>query len=108
MRNIHTSVLEAIGETPMIQLERFGARVEPTLLAKLEFTNPGGSMKDRAALGMVEWAEREYALQPQDEIIVSTSGNLGLGMAMVCAVSIATTADGFSICAPYSARTVVV
>jgi len=42
MRNIHTSVLEAIGETPMIQLERFGARVEPTLLAKLEFTNPGG------------------------------------------------------------------
>jgi cysteine synthase len=86
MRNIHTSVLEAIGETPMIQLERFGARVEPTLLAKLEFTNPGGSMKDRAALGMVEWAEREHALQPQDEIIVSTSGNLGLGMAMVCAV----------------------
>ena len=86
MKNVQPSVLGAIGETPMIRLERFGATVEPTLLAKLEFTNPGGSMKDRVALGMVEWAERELALQPKGEIIACTSGNLGLGMAMVCAV----------------------
>lgn len=86
MTAIKASVLEAIGHTPIVQLDRFGAGLPPTLLAKLEFTNPGGSMKDRAALGMIEAAEREHGLQPNDEIIISTSGNLGLGMAMICAV----------------------
>ena len=60
MPGSHASVLEAIGNTPIVELNRYGAEAEPLLLAKLEFTNPGGSMKDRAALGMIEWAEREY------------------------------------------------
>ena len=86
MAGFNSSVLEAIGNTPIVELNRYGAGVEPLLLAKLEFTNPGGSMKDRAALGMIEWAEREHDLQPGAEIIISTSGNLGIGMAMICVV----------------------
>ncbi|MDG2459978.1 MAG: cysteine synthase family protein [Luminiphilus sp.] len=86
MAGFNASVLEAIGNTPIVELNRFGAGVGPSLLAKHEFTNPGGSMKDRAALGMIEWAEREYDLSAGSEIIISTSGNLGIGMAMICAV----------------------
>jgi cysteine synthase len=62
MAGFNASVLEAIGNTPIVELNRYGAEVKPLLLAKLEFTNPGGSMKDRAALGMIEWAEREHQL----------------------------------------------
>ena len=86
MAGFNASVLEAIGNTPIVELNRYGAEVAPLLLAKLEFTNPGGSMKDRAALGMIEWAEQEHGLSPGAEIIISTSGNLGIGMAMTCAV----------------------
>ena len=86
MAGFNASVLEAIGNTPIVELNRYGAEVSPLLLAKLEFTNPGGSMKDRAALGMIEWAEQEQGLAPGAEIIISTSGNLGIGMAMTCAV----------------------
>ena len=80
------TVLDAIGETPMVSLRAFGSEVTPQLFAKLECTNPGGSMKDRAARGMIEWAEREHQLQPGARIVVCTSGNMGVGMAMVCAV----------------------
>jgi cysteine synthase len=78
--------LRQLATHPIVELNRYGAEVSPLLLAKLEFTNPGGSMKDRAALGMIEWAEREHQLSPGAEIIISTSGNLGIGMAMTCAV----------------------
>ena len=57
MAGFNVSVLEAIGNTPIVELNRYGAEVIPLSLVKLEFTNPGGSMKDRAALGMIEWAE---------------------------------------------------
>jgi cysteine synthase len=80
------SVLDAIGNSPMVALERFGNSIAPSLFAKLEASNPGGSMKDRAALGMLEWAEREYELGPGAEIVICTSGNMGVGMAVVCAV----------------------
>jgi len=70
----------------MVALERFGNGIAPSLFAKLEASNPGGSMKDRAALGMLEWAEREYDLKPGAEIVICTSGNMGVGMAVVCAV----------------------
>jgi len=80
------SVLDAIGNSPMVALERFGNGIAPSLFAKLEASNPGGSMKDRAALGMLEWAEREYDLRPGAEIVICTSGNMGVGMAVVCAV----------------------
>jgi 2,3-diaminopropionate biosynthesis protein SbnA len=80
------SVLDTIGNTPLIHLKRFGAGLGPNLLAKFEALNPGGSVKDRAALKMIEAAEREKSLGPASEIIVSTSGNMGIGMAMICAV----------------------
>jgi cysteine synthase len=80
------TVLDAIGNSPMVALERFGGGIASSLFAKLEASNPGGSMKDRAALGMLEWAEREYDLRPGAEIVVCTSGNMGVGMAVVCAV----------------------
>jgi 2,3-diaminopropionate biosynthesis protein SbnA len=80
------SVLEAIGDTPLIRLQRFGAGSGPNLFAKFEALNPGGSIKDRAALSMIEAAEREKGLGPGSEIIVCTSGNMGIGVAMICAV----------------------
>ena len=80
------SVLDAIGNSPMVALERFGNGIAPSLFAKLEASNPGGSMKDRAALGMLEWAEREYDLRPGAEIVICTSGNMGVGMAVVCEI----------------------
>ena len=70
----------------MVSLRAFGRGVVPALFGKLECTNPGGSMKDRAARGMIDWAEREHNLQRGARIIVCTSGNMGVGMAMVCAV----------------------
>src|SRR3972149_7896176 len=68
------SVLGTIGDTPLIRLERFGTGFRPTLYAKFEALNPGGSSKDRAALKMIEAAERENGLRRGSEIIVSTSG----------------------------------
>ncbi len=70
----------------MIRLSRFGESVAPNLHAKIESMNPAGSMKDRSALGMIEAAERQHDLKPGAKIIVATSGNMGVGMAMICAV----------------------
>lgn len=86
MSGTSSSVLEAIGRTPMIRLDRFGRDVAPGLHAKIESMNPAGSMKDRSALSMVEAAEKEHGLKPGAKIVVATSGNMGVGMAMVCAV----------------------
>ena len=69
-----------------MSLQAFGQGTTPKLFGKLECTNPGGSMKDRAARGMIEWAEREHNLSSGARIVVCTSGNMGVGMAMVCAV----------------------
>ena len=82
----YDNILDTIGNTPLVSLQAFGHDVAPRLYGKLESTNPGGSMKDRAALGMIEWAEREHGLTAGSRIIVCTSGNMGVGMAMVCAV----------------------
>jgi len=86
MRGIADSVLDLIGDTPLVRLRRAvppgGARV----LAKLESLNPAGSVKDRIALAMVEEAEREGRLQPGATIVEPTSGNTGVGLAMVAAV----------------------
>ena len=86
MPKLCTSVLDAIGATPVIALSGFADPGGPNLFGKLECTNPGGSMKDRAALGMIEWAEQHHGLKPGAQVIVATSGNMGVGMAMVCAV----------------------
>jgi cystathionine beta-synthase len=77
--------LELIGHTPMVRLARVGADLTCPVIAKLETTNPGGSSKDRPALTMVEAAEREGLLGPGSTIIEPTSGNTGVGLAIVAA-----------------------
>ena len=84
MPNIHDSILETIGNTPVVRL----ANLAPDgveLFAKLEAFNPLGSVKDRLALGVIEAAERDGRLKPGQTVIEATSGNTGIGLAMVCA-----------------------
>ncbi len=80
------TVLELIGETPLVQLRRLVPPGAAAVLGKLESCNPGGSVKDRIALAMIEEAEREGRLKPGDTIVEPTSGNTGIGLAMVAAV----------------------
>lgn len=89
MRDIKKSVLELVGNTPMLQIDRYGKAVGATdanLWAKLEYLNPAGSVKDRAALNMIEDAESKGLLKPGATIIEPTSGNTGIGLAMVAAI----------------------
>ena len=82
----HDDVLGAIGDTPMVRLNRMAANVQAQVYVKIEFTNPGGSVKDRIAVAMVEQAEKDGELKPGGTIIEPTSGNTGVGLAMVAAV----------------------
>ncbi len=77
------SVVDAIGQTPLIRLNRLSDQCGSEILGKAEFMNPGGSVKDRAALGMIVAAERSGALQPGATIVEGTAGNTGIGLAMV-------------------------
>src|SRR5438477_4344245 len=83
---IHTSVLELIGGTPLVRLNRLPKPGGATVVAKIESRNPGGSVKDRIALAMIEDAERTGALKPGGTIVEPTSGNTGIGLAMAAAV----------------------
>ncbi len=91
------SLLESIGNTPLVKID-FGT--PPTVLAKLEYLNPGGSIKDRSALFMIEQAERDGVLKPGGTIIDASSGNHGIALAMIGAIKgykvIITTTDKFS------------
>jgi len=80
------SVLDLVGGTPLVRLNRIPRSGGATVLAKLESLNPGGSVKDRIALAMVEHAERRGVLKPGATLVEPTSGNTGIGLAMVCAV----------------------
>ncbi len=80
------NILETIGHTPLVQLQRVTRGCPCPVLAKLEFFNPGGSVKDRIGLAMVEAAEREGKLKPGGIIVECTSGNTGVGLAMVAAI----------------------
>lgn len=80
------NVLEAIGETPLIRVHRIVKGLLTPIYAKIEFVNPGGSVKDRIAQAMVEDAEADGRLKPGGTIIEATSGNTGVGLAMVAAV----------------------
>ena len=84
---IRESVLELIGETPLVRLSRLEPGLRTPLVAKVEFLNPGGSIKDRAAVAMIEAAERDGALAPGGTLVEPTSGNTGLGLAMAAALS---------------------
>lgn len=88
MADIKQNALELIGNTPLIKLSGYvqGKDTKATILAKLEYLNPAGSVKDRAALSMIEDAEKAGILKPGATIIEPTSGNTGIGLAMVSAV----------------------
>jgi cystathionine beta-synthase len=87
---VHDSLIELVGNTPLLRLRRVtrqpsGTTPEATVLAKLEYFNPGGSVKDRIALRMIEAAEASGALRPGGTIVEPTSGNTGVGLAIVAA-----------------------
>lgn len=88
METIANSVLELIGRTPLVELQRLGRRTDAAarIVAKVESSNPAGSVKDRVALAMVEAAEARGELHPGATIIEPTSGNTGVGLALVCAL----------------------
>jgi cystathionine beta-synthase len=79
---IADSILDTIGNTPLVRLSRIGAALRPQLIAKLEVFNPGGSIKDRVAVAMIEAAERDGRLRPGGTIVEPTSGNTGTGLAI--------------------------
>ena len=83
---IHDSVLDLIGETPVVRLSRLDPELRTPLVAKLEFVNPGGSVKDRPAVAMIDAAERAGELRAGGTLVEPTSGNTGLGLAMVAAL----------------------
>ena len=87
MSNIHHSITELVGHTPLLELHNFekNHNAKGHILAKLEYFNPSGSVKDRAALRMIEEAEREGKLKPGGEIVEITSGNTGIGLAAIAA-----------------------
>jgi cysteinyl-tRNA synthetase len=86
MKNVYDNILQLIGNTPLILVNRLNPNPNVDIYAKLESQNPGGSVKDRIALQMIEEAERRGELTPEKTIIEATSGNTGIGMAMVAAV----------------------
>ena len=86
LKQARANILEAIGNTPLVKLNRIGAGLKADIYVKCEYMNPGGSMKDRMTLNLVDQAEVRGDLQPGGTIIEATSGNTGAGLAMIAAV----------------------
>ncbi|MEI9425632.1 cysteine synthase family protein [Mesorhizobium sp. Cs1299R1N1] len=88
MNKVYDSVVGAIGSTPLVKLDRLTRMhgVDGTIIAKLDYLNPGFSKKDRAALGIIEEAESQGTLSPGQTVVELTSGNMGTGLAIVCAI----------------------
>ena len=84
--NYFNDVLESIGNTPLIRINKICKEVKATVLAKVETTNPGNSVKDRMAVKMIEVAEKEGLLKPGGTVIEGTSGNTGMGLALACII----------------------
>ncbi|MBF0376391.1 MAG: pyridoxal-phosphate dependent enzyme [Desulfamplus sp.] len=80
------SIIDSIGNTPLVEIKRLNPVKEVRILAKLEYLNPGGSIKDRAALSMIEDGERSGKLTKDKIVVEATSGNTGIGLAMICSV----------------------
>src|SRR5216683_1918171 len=80
------NILEAVGHTPLVRLNRINQGLKPQIYVKAEFTNPGGSVKDRIGISMIDEAEKKGLLKPGGTIIEGTSGNTGMGLALVAAV----------------------
>jgi cysteine synthase A len=82
----HKTIVELIGNTPLVRLNRLSPEDGATIYAKVEYFNPGGSVKDRICLNMIDEAERQGKLKPGGTIVEPTSGNTGIGLALVAAV----------------------
>ena len=82
----YPTVLDLVGHTPLVRLQNVVPESAATVLAKLEYINPGGSIKDRIAITMIEKAEREGKLKPGGTIVEPTSGNTGTGLAIAAAI----------------------
>ncbi len=97
---IHDSILDTIGNTPIVKLHRLAPK-HTTIYVKVEAFNPGGSVKDRLALAIILDAEKSGALKPGQTVVEATSGNTGVGLAMVCAARgypfVAVMSDSFSV-----------
>jgi cystathionine beta-synthase len=85
-KNVHDSVLTTVGRTPLVRLNRVARGLACSLYAKLETFNPGGSVKDRIGLPILEAYEREGKLKPGGTVVEATSGNTGVGLAIACAI----------------------
>src|SRR5688572_22905145 len=86
LMDYHENVLGLIGHTPLVKLNRLTRGIKATVLAKMENLNPGFSVKDRIGVSMIDAAERDGKLKPGGTIVEATSGNTGIGLALVCAV----------------------
>ena len=80
------NILESVGNTPMVRLDKIGKKLQCNLYGKCEYFNPGGSVKDRIGLNMIEKAESDGKIKPGDTLIEPTSGNTGIGLALCAAV----------------------
>lgn len=80
------NILETIGNTPLVKINKLHGGTEATILAKVETTNPGNSVKDRMALRMIVDAEKSGLLKPGGTVIEGTSGNTGMGLALACII----------------------
>jgi len=100
MNRLYSNILETVGNTPIVRLNKIGPK-NVNIYVKIESFNPGGSVKDRLALGVIEDAEKSGALKPGQTVIEATSGNTGIGLAMVCAQKgyplVVTMAESFSL-----------
>src|SRR5437667_12879478 len=83
---VYEDVVQAMGKTPLVKLNKVTRGIRAQMYAKLEFMNPGGSVKDRIGLAMIERAEREGTLRPGGTIVEGTSGNTGVGLAIAAAI----------------------
>lgn len=81
----YNNIIETIGKTPLVKLNRMAEGIKPNLYAKCEYFNPGGSVKDRIGMAMIQKAEEEGIISRETTIIEPTSGNTGIGLALVCA-----------------------
>src|SRR5210317_2623673 len=100
MNKLYNNILETIGNTPIVKLNQLGPK-DVNVYVKVESFNPGGSVKDRLALSVIEAAERDGSLKPGQTVIEATSGNTGIGLAIVCAQKgyplVITMSESFSI-----------
>lgn len=84
-QRVYNNILEAMGNTPLVQLAKIAGDLPASIYAKVEYFNPGGSIKDRIVVNIIEDAERSGRLKPGGTVVEATSGNTGMGLALVCA-----------------------